>query len=94
MSHVCMLTTFDNPFNPFEDFDNWRRFDEEKGYYSNNRLARLLEKNNVSIFGDLSQTEIDLETEKAIDEFIAHDFLNIYKKVMRNNKLDNSISDS
>ena len=27
-----MLTTVDNPFDPFEQFTSWFMFDEEKGY--------------------------------------------------------------
>ena len=36
-----MLTTIDNPFNPFVDFDNWFLFDIEKDYYTLSKLARL-----------------------------------------------------
>ena len=83
MEKECMLTTINNPFNPFDQYDEWRRFDEEKGYYSSNRLARILEKNGVSLFDDLSQKEIDEEVERAIDEIVKYDPLDLYKKVTR-----------
>ena len=83
MVNECRLTTNDNPFDPFDEYDDWRRFDEEKGYYSNSRLGRILEKNGISIFSDLSQQEIDEATEKAIDEIILYDPLNIYKKATK-----------
>lgn len=72
----CMLTTFDNPFNPFEDFNNWYMFDIEKGYNTCGYLDRIT---NVS--NDMTEHEIELENERAIDEIIKYDFRNIYKKV-------------
>ena len=37
----CALTTFDNPFDPFEQFTSWFLFDEEKGYHSVSYLGRI-----------------------------------------------------
>ena len=83
MVYECMLTTVDNPFDPFEQFDPWFMFDVEKGYYSCSRLARILEKNGFTTFEGLSQKEIDAVTEDAIDEIIKYDITNTYKKVKR-----------
>lgn len=74
----CMLTTFDNPYDPFEDFTSWFLFDIEKGYYSCSYLARI-----ANISDELTQSEEDAEIERAIDEIILYDFRNIYKKVRR-----------
>ena len=74
----CMLTTFDNPFDPFEQFTSWLLFDDEKGYNTCGKLARIVELSE-----DMSQKEIDEATERAIDEIIKHDFMNIYKKVRK-----------
>lgn len=79
MSNEVRLTTFDNPFNPFEDFTSWFLFDIEKGYNTCGYVARIANTSD-----DLSQKEVDEEIERAIDEIIQHDFLNIYKKVKRN----------
>lgn len=73
------LTTFDNPFDPFDDFTQWLLFDNEKGYNTCGCLARLL----ANLPDDLSEVEEEQEKEKAIDTIIANDFLNIYKKVER-----------
>ena len=78
MSYESKITTFDNPFDPFEQFEDWRRFDEEKGYNSCSRIARLAEFSD-----DMTQKEIDEEIERAIDTLIEIDFLNIYEKRKR-----------
>lgn len=79
MSKDCRLTTFDNPFDPFEHFTSWYMFDVEKKYNTCSYLARI-----AQISDDMSQDEIDEETERAIDKIIELDFMNIYKKVYRN----------
>lgn len=78
MNNDCMLTTFDNPYDPFDQFSLWLMFDKEKGYNSCEYLARI-----VNLTEDMSEKEIDEETERAIDEIIAFDPLNIYKKVTK-----------
>ena len=35
------ITTFDNPFNPFKDYDSWLMFDIEKGYNTCGYLGRI-----------------------------------------------------
>lgn len=76
MEKEYMLTTIDNPYDPFEEFFSWFLFDCEKGYYTCNKLARL-----ANISDDMSQKEINDEYNKAIDILIENDFLNIYKRV-------------
>ena len=79
MDTEVMLTTFDNPFDPFDDFTSWFMFDVEKGYYTCNLLARIARTSE-----EFSTIEEKTETERAIDAIIDYDFLNIYKKVTRN----------
>lgn len=79
MSSQCALTTFDNPFDPFEQFASWFLFDVEKGYNSCSYLARIARTSD-----QLSEEENNQEIERAIDEIIKYDFMNIYKKVKRN----------
>lgn len=73
------LTTFDNPFNPLEQFDQWFQFDEENGYHSSAYLARIARTSD-----QLSDVENEEEIERAIDEIIKYDFLGIYKKFKEN----------
>ena len=72
----CALTTFDNPYDPFEQFDSWYMFDMDKGYCSCSYLDRIAKTSS-----QLSEEENDAEIERAIDEIIKYDFRNIYKKV-------------
>lgn len=41
-----MLTTKDNPYDPFTQFNDWYNFDCEKGYFSYNYLDRIVDVNN------------------------------------------------
>lgn len=72
-----MLTTIDNPYDPFTQFENWYAYDEHCGYATCGLLARL------------SMTSSDMSDEenlKAIDEAtneILKLFPGFYKKVYR-----------
>lgn len=72
------ITTVDNPFDPFDDFDLWYRFDMDKGYNS----CALLDR--IALTSDqFTDNENCNEIERAIDEIIKFDVLNIYKKVKK-----------
>ena len=73
-----MLTTFDNPYDPFEQFTSWNLFDVEKGYNTCSYLGRI-----VRLSDELSEQEESEEIERAIDEIIKYDYASIYKKVTR-----------
>ena len=78
MASEYMLTTIDNPYNPFKQFDSWFLFDVEKGYNTCAYLDRIARTSD-----QLSDTENDEELERAINEIISNDFMNIYKKVKK-----------
>lgn len=61
------LTTSDNPFNPFDDFDSWFQFDEEKHYNSCQLLARLARVSN----GVSNETNAKA-IEQAIDDIVSN----------------------
>ena len=79
----CMLTTVDNPYDPFDQYDDWLRFDLEAGYSTNSYLARI-----AMLSESLSDKETSDEIERAIDEIIKYDFRNIYRKVKKDVKED------
>lgn len=76
MAKQFMLTTIDNPFNPFVDYRSWLSFDKEKGYDSAERLMRI-----AQVTDEMTDVEENKEIERAIDEIIKFDILNIYQKV-------------
>ena len=75
----CALTTIDNPYDPIEQFVPWFMYDIEKGYNSCAYLARIATTSDV-----LSDEENDREVERAIDEIVRLDPMNIYKKIKKN----------
>lgn len=72
------LTTQDNPFDPFKEFDQWFLFDSEKGYGTCGLLARV-----ANLTPDMTEEEERIETNRAIDEIVSNDFQNIYRKVKK-----------
>ena len=76
MANKCLLSTLDNPYNPFKDYTSWLMFDIEKGYGCCELMGH-----KARISDQLTDDENDEEIERAIDEIIKYDFQNIYKKV-------------
>ena len=77
------LTTIDNPYNPFTDFEQWFMFDTEKGYNTCGYLARL----TANISDELTEQETTREINRAIDEIIKYDFMNIYRRVTKDDEI-------
>lgn len=76
MEREIMLTTVDNPFDPFDDFTSWLDYDLEKGHFTCARLARL-----ANINSEMTQKEMDDEMERVIDFIIKHDLEEKFIKV-------------
>lgn len=72
-----MLTTVDNPYDPFTQFENWLAFDEQKGYNTNGLLARLALTSN-----ELSDEDNEMIVNHAVDDILEL-FPGLYKKVTR-----------
>ena len=76
MSRECMITTRDNPYDYFKQFDQWYLYDTVHGYNTCSLLARLA-YTSINLSDEINKDEI----ERAIDSMIKNDFQNIYKKV-------------
>lgn len=71
-----MLTTVDNPFDPFTQFDEWYAYDVAMGYHTSSFLARIVKSSD-----ELSDADQDLAIEEAIDEIVRLNVLGLYRKV-------------
>ena len=71
-----MLTTIDNPFNPFTQWDEWKRYDEDKKYYTCSYLARFAKTSD-----DLSEADYNKAIDDAIEEIISLNINGMYTKV-------------
>lgn len=87
MDKRWMLTTVDNPFDPFDQFDEWYNYDESSGYHSSSLLARI-EMNSE----DLSDADQELVHNQAIDEIVTINASGVHKKVSKTFGSSSSIS--
>ncbi len=69
MENKYMLTTLDNPYNPFVDFSEWYMFDCEKGHNTCARLARI-----ANIDSEMTEKEVAEEKERAMKVIVKYDF--------------------
>lgn len=73
-----MLTTVDNPYNPFTQWDLWYNFDTQTGYDSCSYLDRVSTTSE-----GFTEAETDRELNRAIDWIVKNDPFNRYRKVTR-----------
>lgn len=73
-----MLSTVDNPFDPFTEFDQWYVWDEQAGYHTPALLARIAHQSS-----DLSETDQFIVVQDAIDEIIKENVSGMHRKLKR-----------
>lgn len=76
---AVMMTTRDNPYNPFEDFDGWYNWDMAHGYSTCCLLARLIPEPS----DEMPDAYNDMIKEQHIDNYVKL-FPLTYKKVVDN----------
>lgn len=77
---MVALTTVDNPYNPFENYTQWRLFDVQNGYFSSEKVAALSHTSD-----QFTDKENEEEIEKAIDRWISLDILGLFVKATPEN---------
>lgn len=76
MADELMVTTIDNPFNPFTDFDAWRSFDVDHGYYTLEYMARL-----TDVTSDNTEDEYNEAINDAVKRICRLNLLGIYRAI-------------
>lgn len=71
-----MLTTVDNPYDPFTQYDEWFVWDTSVGYNTAAFLARITKTSD-----DLSEPDQMVAIQAAIDEIVEENVLGVYRKV-------------
>lgn len=71
-----MLTTIDNPYDPYNQYDQWLDWDHAHGYFTQEYMGRLA---NVPM--DTDGDDLDAITDRVIQFILQNDSENIYKIV-------------
>lgn len=71
-----MLTTVDNPFDPFTQYREWNAWDEAAGYHTNSYLARV-----ARIADTMTEADLDFAYETAVQEIVDMNVNGVYRKV-------------
>lgn len=66
MQNDVAITTLDNPFNPFTEFNSWLSYDIQMGYCTCERLASIVH----NLPDSLTDEENTYFVNEAIDELI------------------------
>ena len=74
-----MLTTVDNPFDPFTRFDEWYAYDVSMGYNTSAFLDRV-----AMVSDELSEPDQALAIQHAIDEIVQENVSGVWRKVSQN----------
>lgn len=72
------LTTEDNPYDPFDEFEEWFNFDVTRGYHTCAYLARV-----TTTSTDLTEADQVEATNEAIEEILELNLTGNYQVVER-----------
>lgn len=71
-----MLTTVDNPYDPWTQWDEWFAWDLAAGYHTSGLLARVTRTSS-----DLAEADQHHAIQLAIDEIVKENVLGVFRKV-------------
>lgn len=71
-----MLSTIDNPWDPFTHYEEWYAWDAAAGYNTPALLARVTISSN-----ELSEFDQELDITRAINEIVSENVSGMHRKV-------------
>lgn len=72
----CMVTTMDNVYNPFTQFDEWYAYDQANGYNTCSMLAYFTKTSS-----ELDEEWLEEDIDRGIDRLLELNPLGIHMKV-------------
>jgi hypothetical protein len=78
MAIESMVTTIDNPYDPFTEFREWYLFDETHGYHTSALVGRLTFSSD-----ELSDKDQRQAVEIAVNEIVSENISGMFIKVTR-----------
>ena len=73
------LTTYDNPYNPFTQWDDWYKWDTDNHYYTPELLARYI--NDEDAMDDIERAQLEARAINTIlDDGPIHNVWTIVKR--------------
>jgi hypothetical protein len=73
------VTTLDNPFDYFTQFDEWYAFDTQKGYNTCAYIARI-----ALTSSEMSEKDYEQAVKDAVDDILRLNITGNYKRVVEN----------
>lgn len=81
-----MLTTVDNPYDPFTQFDEWYVWDQNAGYCTPGLLARLAYTSD-----EISEADQHAAVQQAVDEIAKENVSGVHRKIKRGELVSPSV---
>jgi hypothetical protein len=75
---IYMLSTFDNPYDPFTEWDEWYMWDLNAGYHTPGLLDRV-----ARVSDEISEADQALAIQQAIDEIVRENVSGMHRKLKR-----------
>ena len=85
---ATFITTLDNPYDYFTQFDEWYAFDTEKGYNTCSYLARIANTSK-----EMSDADYEQAVNDAVDEILRINLTGNYKKIVQDDKSESKDSE-